>query len=169
MYRHVLICGEVGVGKSTLINKLLAGTKKPVYGYCTKSLNKRDDGYHEIYMYPPSDPEKKVYLADCDTKHRHINTDVFETYGVELLNNVGNDGIILMDEIGFMENNAEKFKARVLEVLDGDVPVLGAVKSSHPESEFLNAVRNHPKVKLYSITKDNRDELYDIIKKDGII
>lgn len=160
MHKHLMICGEVGVGKSTLINRLLENNNKPVCGYVTKSLRRRDDGYHEIFMYAPGDEEHAVFLADCNKRDRHVNLEVFETLGLELLSQVRDEGIILMDEIGFMEEKAEGFTSRVLELLDGDVPVIGAVKSSHPDSAYLNAVRNHPNVNLVNITKDNRDELY---------
>lgn len=160
MHKHLMICGEVGVGKSTLINRLLENIDKPVYGYVTKSLNRRDDGYHEIFMYAPGDAEHAVFLADCNTRDRHVNLEVFETLGLELLSEVRDDGIILMDEIGFMEEKAKGFTSRVLELLDGDIPVIAAVKSTHPDSEYLNAVRNHPNVKLVNITINNRDDLY---------
>ena len=36
--QHILICGEVGVGKSTLIQRLLAHSSRPRYGFITKKL-----------------------------------------------------------------------------------------------------------------------------------
>ena len=167
MHKHILICGEVGAGKSTAISKILASTNKHVYGYCTKSLNHRADGYHEIFIYPPSEPEKAVKIAECDTVHHYADTSVFETLGVELLRSVKPDGIILMDEIGFMEKDAERFKALILELLSGEIPIIGAVKARHPENEFLNRVKNHPNVDLYNLTEDNRNELAELLIKEG--
>lgn len=166
MHRHILICGPIGVGKSTLILRLLVDSGRPVSGYVTKSLKKRPDGYHEIYMFAPGDVDNAVYLAECDSVHRSVNTGVFETLGVELLSRVKPGDIILMDEIGFMEEAAPRFTERVLELLDGDITVIGAVKNSHPDSAYLNAVRNHPNVDLYSITEENRDELLMLLKND---
>ena len=158
--KHIMICGEIGVGKSTLISRLLENTARPVCGYITKSLNVRDDGYHEIFMYAPGDEEHAVFLADCNRRSRHVNLEVFETLGVELLSDIRSDGIIVMDEIGFMEERAEHFTSRVLELLDGSVPVIGAVKSTHPDSAYLNSIRNHPNVELVYINQENRDDLY---------
>ena len=169
MHSHILICGEVGVGKSTLISKLLENTKKNISGYYTKSLKERPDGYHEIFMYAPGDEEHAVYIAECDKKHHSVNLDVFETFGVSLLEKVNKGDIIVMDELGFMEERAEKFTSRVLELLDGDITVIGAVKSSHPDSEFLEKVRNHKNADLYYITKENRDRLYEELSQDGRI
>ena len=149
MHRHVLICGAVGAGKSTLISKILAETEKPLYGYCTKSRNKRADGGHEIYMFPAGKPEDAVKLAECGREGANANTEIFETLGVSLIERAENNGIIIMDEIGFMERDSEKFKAAVLKALDGDIPVLGAVKAGHNDCDFLNAVRGHRNADLF--------------------
>ena len=167
MHRHILICGAVGVGKSTLVSRLLENSGRHVSGYVTRIMKRRPDGWHEIYMFAPGQEDRAVYLAECDTVSRRVNTGVFETLGTELLSRVSPGDIILMDEIGFMEETAPAFTSRVLELLDGDITVLGTVKNSHPDSEYLNAVRNHPNVDLYSITRENRDGLYELLKDDG--
>jgi nucleoside-triphosphatase len=71
----------------------------------------------------------------------------------------GAGGIIVMDEIGFMEAGSKAFCGAVMHCLDGDIPVLAAVKARF-DVDYLNAVRAHPKAALYTITKENRDELY---------
>ena len=63
-----------------------------------------------------------------------------------------------MDELGFMESNASAFCFGVLSALDGDIPVLAAVKNK--ETAFLKAVREHKNVELHYITTQNRDMLY---------
>ena len=46
MEKHILICGERGVGKSTLIRRLLAESTLPVGGFVTRRLPQADaDGY----------------------------------------------------------------------------------------------------------------------------
>ena len=46
----------------------------------------------------------------------------------------------------------------VMKALDGDVPVVAAVKSRF-DIPFLDAVRAHPNTILYMITIENRDDL----------
>ena len=67
-----------------------------------------------------------------------------------------------MDELGFFESKADRFTAAVLEALAGDIPVLAAVKS-RTDVPFLNAVRAAPKAEVFSITPENRDELYRLL------
>lgn len=64
-----------------------------------------------------------------------------------------------MDELGFLENDARAFQAAVLRALDGDTPVLAAVKPR--DTNFLRRVRSHPKAELVLLDEQNRDALYD--------
>ena len=55
MKRHLLICGERGVGKSTLIRRLLEKNTREVGGFVTKRLPVADEnGFFPIYLYPAS-------------------------------------------------------------------------------------------------------------------
>lgn len=165
MHSHIIICGERGVGKSTLISRLLANTDRPVYGCCTRALS-RPDGSFEVFMFAPGDFDHARPFAKRIGAVRSVDTTVFNTFGVELLSRVKEGGIILLDELGFMEEQAEAFTKRVLELFDGDIPVIAAVKSTHPDSAFLNRVRNHPKADVYYIDENNRDSLYRELADD---
>lgn len=162
--RHLLICGDVGVGKSTLIRRLLAHSRRPPYGFITKRIPiTGEDGLFPVYIHPASQsesartygPENKV--GACDRAHSVRYPGVFEHLGVKLLQ-APPEGLLLMDELGFLESQAEAFCAGVLQALDGDIPVLAAVKSR--DSAFLRQVRAHPRGMLYMITAENRDALY---------
>lgn len=57
-----------------------------------------------------------------------------------------------------MEALSEEFRDAVISLLDGEIPVIAAVK--YKEIPFLEMVRSHPKAKCFYITKENREELY---------
>lgn len=161
--KHILICGEVGVGKSTLIWRLLAQNTRPLYGFITKKLDPDENGFHPIYIHPAGAGER-VYkeenlVGTCDRRIHNINLDVFNTLGVAYLQ-AKSGGIILMDELGFMEAQAEAFTRAVMGVLDGDVPAIAAVKARF-DVPFLNEVRAHPKGRLFMLTKENRDKAFE--------
>lgn len=162
--KHLMICGRVGVGKSTLISRLLEVIDRPVYGYKTKIMNRREDDFREIYIFRGGDSEMRMteanHLADCDERRHLVKTELFETLGAPYIRQSGTDGVILMDELGFMERNCREFTSAVLEALDGDTPVIGAVKAGHEDVEFLQKIKNHPNVDLFEITPENRDELF---------
>lgn len=160
--KHILICGPRGVGKSTLIEKLLKNCTMPVYGFFTRSTPRTKDGFHSIYMHPAGASERiqtvENHIGDCDGRQRTVNTEVFTEIGVPLLR-AQKDGIIFMDELGFMEIGSRPFCDAVMACLDGDIPVIATVKERY-NVDFLNQVRAHHNTTLYQITKENRDILY---------
>ena len=164
---HLLICGDVGVGKSTLIGRLLEHSTRPLCGFATKRIPVPGaDGLCPVYLHPAARAvSERTYGRDnligkCDRRHSLRFPRVFDTLGVELLR-APEDGLILMDELGFLENDAARFREAVLRALDGSIPVLAAVKSR--DTEFLRSVKAHPNAELVSITEQNRDGLYELL------
>lgn len=167
--RHIFLEGARHVGKSTLIEKLLEDWKGPVYGFKTKSLEPDENGFHPIYIHPAGTPEaERVYtrencIGSCDTKIHNINPEVFDTLGVQYIEEAQKGGILVMDELGFMEAGSEKFTAAVLKALDGDIPILAAIKD-RKDVDFLNRIRAHEKAEVYEITEDIRDLILPLLK-----
>lgn len=162
MMEHLLLCGRRRSGRSALIRSLLRETWVPVFGYETLTMGTRPDGFHEIYLYPygTKSPQRREenHVADCNTRERIVHHEVFNQLGVQLLRQPVR-GILVMDEIGFMESGAEEFCRAVLERLDGDVPVLAAVRSG-VDTAFLRQVTQHPKVRCLEM-KPERFEEYE--------
>lgn len=163
--RHILICGEIGAGKSTLITRLLSENKRPVSGFITKRLETETGGFHPIYIHPASDKPREYgeqnLVGLCDRRTHDVRLACFNTLGVAYLS-AEPGGLIVMDELGFMEAKAGAFTAAVLRALDGDIPVIAAVKARY-DVPFLNTVRAHPNAALYTLTKDNRESLCETL------
>ena len=90
--------------------------------------------------------------------------EVFDTLGAAYIRAGKPDGILVMDEIGFFEQDAERFQSAVFDALDGDIPVLAAVKAREG-IPFLEKVRTHPNADLFILTAENRDALYEELKE----
>ena len=167
--RHILICGDRGVGKSTLIGRLLNETSLPRYGFITKREAEGADGFHPVYIHPArlSEAERvcneENMIGTCDRRIHNINLSVFNTLGVRCIREAAPDGIIVMDELGFMEADAKEFTDAVFDALSGDIPVIAAVKS-RTDVPFLNKVRSMPKAEVFYITPENRDQLFETIR-----
>ncbi|HLR35340.1 MAG TPA: nucleoside-triphosphatase [Tissierellales bacterium] len=77
---------------------------------------------------------------------------------------------IVLDELGFMENNIDKFTSKVYELLDSNKIVLGVLKDFN--CNFLNNIRARNDVIIVEITKENRDfvikNILDILKSFNI-
>ncbi|MBQ9661917.1 MAG: hypothetical protein IJV40_02055 [Oscillospiraceae bacterium] len=165
--KHILICGGRNSGKSILFERLLNDCRVPLYGFTTGITTTREDGYHEIYMFPVRGGDRtereENHVGSCNMKERTVNIPVFETLGVKLMEEARPDGILCMDELGFMEAKAPAFCRKVLECLDGEIPVLATVRDGMPEIEFLNRVRSHPGAECWHVRPDNIDELYETL------
>lgn len=154
----ILICGPRGVGKSTLIRRLTALYPGPVSGFVTKRETVADgEGLFPIYIHPAVCPEaRRQYgpenlIGRCDSRRSVRCTPVFDDWGPRLLEG---PGLLLMDELGFLERDARRFQEAVLAALQGDQPVLAAVKNRN--DPFLQAVRGVPGVRVLYITRENR-------------
>lgn len=163
--RHILIGGQRHAGKSTLVERLLREYHHPVYGFVTRMTPPDEQGFRQLYIHPAGSVQRvqteENHVGSCDTRVHNVNTAVFESVGVQCLSHK-DDGILVMDELGFMEAEAECFRAAVMDCLDGDTLVLATVKARF-DVPFLNAVRSHPNAAFYEITEDNREELFETL------
>lgn len=153
---NIFISGLQGTGKTTLINRLLADSRRAVYGFVTR---KRVDseGMGFVYISHATGGEKYLVAKTTGTGFTDY-PEVFDSCGVEFLN-VPDGSLVVMDELGFLENRAELFKKQVLSLLDRNVTIIGAIKPR--STPFLDAVRSHSSVTTISLTADTRESAYE--------
>ncbi|MEG1662298.1 MAG: nucleoside-triphosphatase, partial [Clostridiales bacterium] len=159
---HIFLTGEIQCGKTTIIHKVLALLPQiKATGCCTFSLPLPDGTFavHLGYLNAPppeaGDESTMVGLRLGQGGYRAYPA-VFETWGVAVIANLGTPDVIVLDDLGGMENQAPRFQQAVLQLLEGDIPVLGVIK---PRSLPLpDAVRTHPRVEVITGTVENRDD-----------
>lgn len=158
---HVFLTGEKQCGKSTAIAKALKIMDKPVYGFRTLFTD-RYDREKALYMQPAAykgKPQKPQIVTQFVDNRPQVLTGQFDAIGCQLLREARqhNDGVILMDECSRFEKNALLFQQEILRCLSGDIPVLGVIRLN--AEGWVDQIRTHPKVKLITVTEDNRDAL----------
>lgn len=167
--RKILLGGEIGTGKHSLLFRLQQECPLPVAGVRTQMYRDRIDpetGGFQVYMYPASvSPETYPdsddnYVGACTGKIRKINKDIFRKLGLQLLSDIPEGAVIVMDEIGFFEADVPEYTNRIFEILQDDHPVLGVVKT-HYEDPFLTEVLHHPEIHYYEVTEENRESLFE--------
>ncbi len=160
--RNIFLTGEVGIGKSTVIRKVLSMLPDASCGgFRTVSLAPITEGsVLDVFIERAWEqtPHDVAHRAGSRFGHGRFSPypEVFDTVGTSILSSPPAAAmLILMDELGMMENDAFLFRRAVLEALDGPLPVLGVIKPRH--SDFLDTIRAHDNCTVFEVTKDNRD------------
>lgn len=162
---HVFLTGEVQVGKSTIILKTLAalGLASPG-GFRTVSVPDLPGGAMSVYLVRAEDSapamtrENRVGIRCLAQGGIEKFPVAFDRAGVRALEGAETSWLIVMDEIGRMEQDAAQFSARILKLLDEKTPILGVVQL-RADTALTRAVRAHRNVRLLTITKENREQL----------
>jgi nucleoside-triphosphatase len=165
---NYLLTGHPGVGKTTIIKKLIEKLKFPAGGFYTEEI--RENNVRMGFAIVTLSGLKGV-LAHRNFKSRYKVGDY--GVGVYTLNRMGvkeiqmclvEKKLIVIDEIGKMELLSPQFQEVVEKALDADNPVLGTITlAHHPCAEKVKA---RDDVKIYEVTKENRDEVLKVLTKE---
>jgi nucleoside-triphosphatase len=169
MKKNILFTGRPGVGKTTVIMKLIGGLEG-AGGFYTEEIRQRGErkGFRIVTLRG-----KKGILA-----HKDLNSSYrVGKYGVNIedLENIAGKSIllalddakkkiILIDEIGRMELYSPKFQEAVIKALDSSKRVIGTLQERH--NKFTDAIREREDVELIEVTLENRKRLIEELKKE---
>lgn len=160
--KNIFLEGEIKVGKTFVLNNIL------------KRLNIKFGGFKTIPIY---ENDKKVCfkLINLLTKEEDIiaiynidgnliiNSNVFDELGVKSLDDaLEYCDLIIMDELGFLEDNSNRFKEKVFEILNSEKKVIAVIKEK--KNSFLNQVIKYGKV--YKVNLKNRETIIEEIIKE---
>jgi len=164
---NIFLTGSIGIGKSTIIRKVINQLSLHVCGFSVDREGKKNN-WNAFYLVEASsfnngDRSKKskynrFAFRNDYSKNWEINIQVFNEIGVKLLTNIDNADIVIMDELGRFELTAYRFQQKVYEVLNSDKPVLGVIKDE--SNPFLDDIRNRKDVQIFRVTLGNREEVY---------
>jgi len=165
---NYLLMGHPGVGKTTIIKKLIEELKLPAGGFYTEEM--RENNMRMGFAIVTLSGFKGV-LAHRNFKSRYK----VGNYGVGVytLNKIGvkeiqmclvEKKVIVIDEIGKMELLSPQFQEVVWKALDADNPVLGTITlARHP---FAQKVKARDDVVIYQVTQQNQEEVFKTLTKE---
>jgi nucleoside-triphosphatase len=166
------ITGLPNAGKTQALIKvieMLEEGEQTVGGMITEPITKKNRRMG-FYILDWVTKEKDILAhVDYDSKivvgRYKVNIDALEKIGVSAIEYAGeNCDIIIIDEVGRMEVESEKFVEAVKKVLEEDKPLILTLhkKSRNP---LLQDIRRRDDVRILEVTPINRNLLpYKIIK-----
>ncbi len=164
----ILLCGDINSGKSTLIRRLVSDTGRRARGYITVRMPEDKNGVSHVYLYDISAPPERIEDAQVIMSIRggdiERHPEYMSSIAAPILESIPEGSLVVLDELGTLEEHEERFKAAVMKILSGRYDVLASVKARN--TPFLRAVRSHPDCDLYIITPENRDELYALLRSE---
>jgi nucleoside-triphosphatase THEP1 len=168
--KNFLLTGSPGVGKTTIIEKIIEMGLPVAGGFTTSEIRQggRRLGFRVTPLPPraalPGSRTTSGILAHVGSKGRHrvgkygVNVDEFEAIGVAALESARErKGWIVIDEMGRMELYSARFRKVVREILDGPTPALGVIQARR--DPFLDAIRAGKRTRTIEVTLRNRDVL----------
>ena len=166
--RSVLVTGLPGIGKTTLIKKLSkALTYLHPVGFYTEEIR---EGVERKGFELVSLEGKRGLLS-----HQHIES-LYKVgqYGVDIkgfedfLDSISfsspSTRLMIIDEIGKMECFSDRFNRLLREALDSGKWVIATIASKG--GGLISEVKERQDIKLFEITRRNRDSLFSEILKE---
>lgn len=172
MLKNILLTGEIQVGKSTIINsvidkyfknKLISGFKTLPFYECVKKK-----GYYITDQLEKNNMVTQANIIGVISEERNRCfgiSEAFENKGVDILKRAVNtdSDLILLDEIGFFENDSENFKSMIMDVFEIETRVIGVLKKK--DTKFLNSIKSRKDIKIIEVNIENRENIEEEIRR----
>ena len=155
---NLFLTGEIQVGKSTLLRKLLKKSGLRPGGAETGFGPWRGERERSLFLYPYGAPDYGPASVCCrmGPGGKTVLPQVFDGRGSALIRSAMADpgvDVVVLDELGFLEQDAGEFRKAVLEALAGPKPVWGVLRLGG------GCWGNVDFGRIITVTKENRDEL----------
>jgi nucleoside-triphosphatase len=165
---NIFLTGLPGIGKTTIIKKVIEKLNRSTCGFFT---TEEKEGETRVGFKVETLFGMQGMLAHKELKSKYrvgnygIAVTGFEKIvSRELERCLRGSSIIIIDEIGRMELFSRRFQELVLACLDAPNPVLGTIM--HGYHPYVEKVKKREDVKIFEVTKQNRNQLVDLLVKE---
>ncbi len=162
----LIITGEIGIGKTTLLKKILFEKNLHYTGFFTEKIieNQKIVGYKiseinrnsQTFAHINFESQKRFY-------HFGINNSVFEEYGVQILDRSLSSGkLIVLDELGVIEQTSKKFCNKIKDVFSFERPIYAIIQKR--AWNFWNKLLDGKlqTIPILEINSTNRNNIYSM-------
>lgn len=160
-YDKTLITGKPGVGKTTIVTKIVEGMRSVnMVGFYTTEIRSKGSrmGFELCGL---NGKHRTLAHVDIESRHRvgkyKVDTKGFEEF-LESLDVLNRDvELIVIDEIGKMELFSSRFRNLVCDVLNSDKQLLATI--AQEGEPFIMEIKQRSGVHLFEVTLSNCDSL----------
>lgn len=163
---NILLTGRPGIGKTTLIKRLIEASSLSKGGFYTEEV--REEGQRVGFSLTTLDGKKSL-LAHIKIRSSYrvgrygVDIDTFEAIGVESITNaISGNELIIIDEVGRMELFSRKFREVVLQALKTN-RVVATIKKGR--GYFIDEIKSRKDVKVIEVNLENRETLFSKLTK----
>ncbi len=161
MGRAALLTGRPGVGKTTLVRRVVARLERLAAGFYTEEVR---EGGQRVGFRLVTLEGRATMLAHVDFRgpprvgRYGVDLRALDQVAVpEIHRGLREAEVVVIDEIGPMELRSPVFRQAVLEALDSPASLLATVMlRPHP---FVDGLKHRPDVRLLEVTPANREAL----------
>jgi len=157
---NVLLTGRPGIGKTTLIKKLIDMTSLSKGGFCTEEI--REKGQRVGFSLTTLDGRTSM-LAGLKIRSPYrvgrygVDVESFEAIGVKSIKEaIASKELIVIDEIGRMELFSKKFRDVVIQALKTG-RVLATIRKGR--GGFVGEIKSRKDIRVLEINLKNREAL----------
>ena len=165
MVTRIAVTGSPGVGKSTLVAKVISGTKLRVGGVLARDRCYKDrrTGFELLDLSTGMVGILADEAGDGPQLGKYrVHLDDLDRIGAQAVENALGCDLIVVDEVGPMELSSHRFVLAVEKAIASPKPMLVVL---HQWSNHRLAKKIRGSFRVLTVTRENRDSLADEIAK----
>ena len=160
--KNILITGNPGVGKTTLIQNLISKFNISAGGFYTAEVrdeNGKRWGFKIISLDGREDVLASVELVSQRRVSKYgVDVAAVDRIGVTAIRDaLSRDDVVVIAEIGRMELASKQFRNVVMEALDSPKPVLGTIAIR--DTSLAKKIKKRQDTRVIKLTRANFPEI----------